>query len=281
MAAAPPMTPEAIAELSVKELRRSVWARWAYRLSVIAGWAAVAGIWYLVARFVFSPDQLPYPHDVAVTAWEVLTERSFAVNLRSSILRVLAGFLLALVLSSGLSLLSAYSTWWRNLIHSLMGLTVSAPTVSFAVLSLVVLGISSTGPILSAMVVATPYLTTSITGGLTGVDRRLIVMSESFGRTRAQIISGILFPSSLLAILSGTRLAFAVVWRMVLLAEVFASAEGIGFQIRRSFETYDIPGMLAWALLFVAVMLLIENLVIKRIERRLSAWRTPDAVSAP
>ena len=276
MTTAPTITPDSISELSVKELRRGVWRRWGFRLSVLVGWAVFIAVWYLFARFVFTPQQLPQPHVVATEAWDVLSRRDFATNIQASILRVVAGFLLALVLSIGLGLVIAYSAWWRRLLGSLMLFVVSVPTVSFAILSLIVLGISPMGPIINAMLVATPYITMNLAQGLTGVDRRLIVMSESFGRTRSQIITGILVPSSLLSILGGARLAFAVAWRMALLTEIFASSEGIGFQIRRSFESYDIRGMLAWAVLFAGIMLIVENLVFRQIERRLSRWRAPD-----
>ncbi|MYB24764.1 MAG: ABC transporter permease subunit [Acidimicrobiia bacterium] len=278
---APTLTPQSVSELSVRELRRGLWRRWGLRLSVLVGWAVVIAVWYVLARFVFTTQQLPQPHIVATEAWDVLSQRNFASNLQASILRVAAGFLLALALSIGLGLVIAYSQWWRRLLNSVLLFIVSVPTVSFAILSLIVLGISPLGPVLNAMIVATPYITMNLARGLTGVDRRLIVMSEAFGRTRAQIIRGILLPSSLLSILGGARLAFAVAWRMELLTEVFASADGIGFQIRRSFESYDIRGMLAWAVLFVAIMLIVENLFFRQIERRFSRWRSPSMGDAP
>ncbi|MCY3953063.1 MAG: ABC transporter permease subunit [bacterium] len=275
MSAAAPFTPEAVSDHSVRELRRAVLARWGFRLSVVVGWAAFVGVWYLVSRYVLTPRQLPEPHVVAVEAWEVLTRQEFGGNFRASILRAVAGFLLALLLSVGLGLLIAYSRWWRQLLGSVLRLVVGVPTVSFAILSLIVLGISPMGPVVNAMIVATPYITMNLAHGLTGVDRRLIVMSESFGRTRAQIIGGVLIPSSLLSVFGGVRLAFAVAWRMALLTEIFASVEGIGLQIRRSFERYDVRGMLAWALLFIVIMLLIESVFFRQIERRLSRWRSP------
>lgn len=281
MSTASTITPEGVSELSAKELRRSVLARWGFRLSVVAGWAVFVGVWYLFARFVFTPQQLPEPHVVAVEAWDVLTTRDFGTNVQASFLRVVAGFLLALALSTVLGLVIAYSKWWRRLLNSLLLFIVSVPTVSFAILSLIVLGISPMGPIINAMIVATPYITMNLAQGLTGVDRRLIVMSESFGRTRQQIITGVLIPSSLLSILGGSRLAFAVAWRIALLTEVFAAADGIGFQIRRSFESYDIRGMLAWTVLFVGIMLIIEGLVFRQIERRFSRWRSPDLGTTP
>lgn len=280
MSALPSVSPEAMSELSVKELRRTVWLRWRFRLSVLIGWGAFVGIWYLVGWLLFSPQQLPLPHTVAVEAADLLTDRTFSESLQASVTRVAAGFLLAVVLSTGLGLLIAYSKWWRDLLRSLLLFIVSTPTVSFAILALIVLGISPLGPIITTMLVATPYITMNLAQGLTGVDRRLIVMSESFGRTRRQIVQGVLLPSSLLSVLGGLRLAFAVAWRMELLTEVFAASEGIGFQIRRSFESYDIRGMLGWTVLFVVIMLIIENLVFRQIERRLSRWRSSDGEMA-
>ena len=40
----------------------------------------------------------------------------------------------------------------------------------------------------------------------------------------------------------------------------------MGFQIRRSFESYDVRGMIAWTVLFIAVMLIFENLVFRQID---------------
>ena len=265
----PSVTPDALSKLSATEMRRAVVRRWAFRLSVLIGWAAFIGVWYAFARLIVNSQLLPEPHVVANETWTVITERNFLSNIRASLTRVMGGFLLAVVLSTGLGWLIAYNAWWRTLLRTIVQLIASTPIVSLAILTLLVFGVSSTGPILTTTLVATPYIMINVAQGLTGVDRRLIVMSESFGRTRPQIIWGVLLPSSVLSVLSGARLAFAVAWRMELLTEVFAASEGVGFQIRRSFESYDVRGMIAWTVLFVGVMLIFENLVFRQIERRL------------
>ena len=265
---APTVTPDAISELSTAELRRTVLRRWTFRVSVLIGWGAFVGLWYLFSRAIFDPQRLPEPHTVVTEAWTVVVERDFLVNLQSSLVRVLSGFLLAAVVSVGLGWLIAYNAWWRMLLTSIVQLVVSTPIVSLAVLALVVFGVSTLGPIVTTTVVVIPYLMMNVAQGLVGVDRRLIVMSESFGRTRSQIMTGVLLPSSFISVLAGSRLAFAIAWRAELLTEVFAASEGVGFQIRRGFESYDIRGMLAWTMLFIAVMLVFENLVFRQIERR-------------
>ena len=250
-------------------MRRAVLGRWLFRFSILIGWTAFIAVWYVFSRLIFNPQQLPEPHVVAQESWTLITERDFRTNVQASLLRVLAGFLIAVVVSTGLGWVIAYNAWWRTLLRTIVQLVVSTPFVSLAILSLVVFGVSSLGPVITTAVVATPYIMMNVAQGLTGVDRRLIVMSESFGRTRSQIIAGVLLPSSLISVLSGARLAFAVAWRMELLTEVFAASEGVGFQIRRSFESYDVRGMLAWTVLFLALMLIFENLVFRQLERRL------------
>ena len=269
MLTAPAVTPDALSDLSVREMRRAVLRRWLYRFSVLIGWVAFIGLWYAFSRLVLDPRALPEPHVVAQEAWTIITERDFRANLLSSLFRVLGGFLLAAVVSTGLGWLVAHNAWWRTLLRTIVQLVMSTPIVSLAILTLVVFGVSSLGPVITTAVVATPYIMMNVAQGLTGVDRRLIVMSESFGRTRSQIIAGVLLPSSLISVLAGARLAFAVAWRMELLTEIFASSEGVGFQIRRSFESYDVRGVIAWTALYLVMMLLFENLVFRQIERQL------------
>ena len=262
------VTPDAIADLSASEVRRSVLARWGLRLGVIVGWLAFIGVWYVFSNFVLDVQQLPPPHVVAAEAWEVISGPGFASTLWTSLARVVGGCLLALVLSVIFGTVIAYSNWWRGLLRSLTRFFVSIPTVALAILALIIFGVSGVGPMLTATLVATPYVMSSVAEGLTGVDRRLIVMSESYSRTRAQIVAGVLLPSSVLAVIGGARQAFALAWRISLLTEVFAASDGVGFQIRRSFESYDVRGMLAWTVVFIVIMLVFENLVFRQLERR-------------
>ncbi|WP_419553055.1 ABC transporter permease [Candidatus Poriferisodalis sp.] len=262
------VTPDAVAELGAREVRRSVMGRWGFRLGVVFGWVAFLGVWYAVSQFALGTQQLPPPHVVASEAWQIATGEGFGSTLWASVVRVVGGCLLALLASIVFGMVIAYSNWWRALIRSLTRFFVSIPTVALAILALIIFGVSDIGPMLTATLVATPHVMSSVAHGLTGVDRRLIVMSESFARTRAQIITGVLLPSSVLAVIGGARQAFALAWRISLLTEVFAASDGVGFQIRRSFESYDVRGMLAWTALFIGVMFFFENFVFRQLERR-------------
>ena len=269
MTTATSITPNTISKLSGKEMRRDILRRWVFRISVVIGWIAFIAVWYFLSIIVFGTRKLPEPHILLKEAWTVLWEESFFLNLSVSLVRVMIGFTLALIISAGVGSVIAYKKWWRALVVRIMLLVASTPTVSLAILALVIFGASEWGPVLTTTLVATPYIMINVARGITEVDSSLIVMSESYSRTRAQIIWGVLVPSSIISVLGGIRQAFAVAWRMELLTEVFGSSGGVGFQIRRSFESYNIRDLLAWTVLYITVMLILENLVFRQIERRM------------
>jgi NitT/TauT family transport system permease protein len=69
------------------------------------------------------------------------------------------------------------------------------------------------------------------------------------------------------------RSGLSLVWKIVLIVELLGRPNGIGFQIGVAFQLFDVTLILAYALAFVAVILVIETAVVQPIERRASRWR--------
>ena len=59
----------------------------------------------------------------------------------------------------------------------------------------------------------------------------------------------------------------------VLVVEFLGRSTGVGFQIHLKFQLFDIAGVLAYALAFVAVMLAIDTFAVQPVERRANRWR--------
>src|SRR3990172_13308318 len=143
-------------------------------------------------------------------------------------------------------------------------------------MALVILGISILGPVISVGLVSMPYVAINVAEGLDSVDRRLMQMSDAFSRRRVGGVRHVLVPSVAPFAFAGVRLSFALAWKVEQLTEVFGSSSGIGFQIRVEFEDFSISGMLAWVLLFIVFMILVERFVLVRLERYLFRWRLED-----
>ena len=65
----------------------------------------------------------------------------------------------------------------------------------------------------------------------------------------------------------------------MLVFEVLGSDGGVGFRISIFFQSFDITGILAYTSAFMAVVILLEYLVIRRLEKRILGWR-PAQVSS-
>ena len=129
-------TPDAVTELSVREVRRSVLGRWGLRFNAVVGWAAFAAGWYALSTWVLGVQQLPPPHEVVREAWQVLSGGHFLGAFWASLARVMAGYAIALLVSVLFGLVIAYSNWWRLLLQSLIRLLLNIPNVVLAILAL-------------------------------------------------------------------------------------------------------------------------------------------------
>jgi len=252
------------------------------RIRGVAGLIVGAGgfllLWTFLSRVVFDEFVLPPPLEVGEVMWEIVESGAFATNFWATIQRLLYGFALALAIGFPVGYLMGTSSWWRAFFHDMVMVAGSIPGITYAVLALVLFGISILGPVISVALVSMPYVAINVAEGLDSVDRKLVTMSDAFGRRRSAIVRHVLIPTVTPFAFAGVRLSFALAWKVEQLTEVFGSSSGVGFQIRREFEDFSIPGTLAWVFLFILVMLLFERFVLVRIERYLFRWRIEDAV---
>jgi len=73
---------------------------------------------------------------------------------------------------------------------------------------------------------------------------------------------------------AAARAGLSLIWKIVLVVELLGRSEGIGFQLNVFFQFFDIAGILAYTLVFAAVVLLIEGVAMRPLERRVNRWRS-------
>jgi NitT/TauT family transport system permease protein len=264
---------ESIQELDQAQvLRTAAGTRRRRYLAVVLGWLVFIGLWWLLALWVGSEARLPSPGRVFQEIVIILQD-DFWTQFWASIVRVLAGFFAAVLIGTPVGFFMGRSKYWGNFLQSPVIVAGSIPGLTYAVMAFVVFGISFWGPVLAVGLIAMPYVAINVAEGVRGVDRRLVEMSTAYGRNERQVFRHVTVPSVLPFVFAGVRLSFSLAWKVGTLTEVFGSSKGIGFQIRRNYQLFNMPAVIAWVLLFVIFMLLIERFVLVRMERRLFRWR--------
>lgn len=239
---------------------------------LVAGWAAMLGIWQ-VAAYYLPFGTLPNPLEVGVEMWEIVASGALVSDFLASVLKTFAGFGVAVLIGAPVGYLMGRYDYWRAFF--LDGVTVAGtiPALTYAVLSLIIFGLSDLGPVLAVALVSTPYVALNVAEGIRGVDQDLIRMSQAFGRNPQQIRREVYVPTIVPYLFAAVRMSFAVAWKVEALTEVFGGTNGVGFQIRTEYQLFNITGVIAWMALFIVFMLLIERLLLRKLEKRVLAWR--------
>lgn len=150
--------------------------------------------------------------------------------------------------------------------------SVGIPKYALVPLFILWFGIGETSKIaLVALGVVIPlYL--NLVAALRGIDRELYDVARTVKLTRAERVRHILLPGALPGALVGFRQSLGVAWLALVVAEQVNTSSGLGYLINnaRDFLQTDVivVGLLAYA-----VLGLITDALVRRLERRALAWR--------
>jgi len=253
--------------------RRPVTTRWRRAFALVLGWVGFIALWAFVSSVILDQFTLPGPVKVWNEIWEIIKRGEFYDDFRSSIAKTFLGFGIALVIGVPVGYLMGRSRYWKAFFHDGVVGAGSIPGLTYAVMALVIFGVGFEGPVLAVGLISMPFIALNVAEGIEGVDRGLIRMSVAFRRNERQVFRYVQLPAILPFVFAGVRLSFALAWKVEALTEVFGSSNGVGFQIRFAFQAFSITRVLAWTLMFIVFMLLIERLLVL-VERRVFRWRT-------
>jgi NitT/TauT family transport system permease protein len=246
---------------------------------VVAGWLAFLGFWTYASNNLVNPFILPTPAKVLDEMWTIASTGELFEHFQWSLMKTFVGFGLAVAIGLPIGMLMGTSRWWRAYFHMPVTVAGNIPGITYAVMALVIFGISLEGPVLAVALISMPYIAINVAAGLDGIDRGLEKMSHAFRRSGRQIMRHVLVPTVVPFVFAGVRLSFALAWKVEAITEVFGSSNGVGYMIRQSYDRFSVAGILAWMFFFVIFILLMERFVLQPLERRLFRWR-PKEVGA-
>lgn len=227
--------------------------------------------WAAVSLFV-GERIVPPPIDVFPLAWQMIASGTFAEPLFVSLFRLVLGFILAM--SLGIAFGIACSQLLRLGIAAAAMFTILMTTPSLVIIfvAMIMLGQTDLTIVLIAGLIVFPFVTVPIRDAMKDIDQDILSMADSYKISTLRKIVDVYIPYLIPPILAASRIGFSLSWKMVVLSEVFGFGSGIGWQISLSYFQYDLKGLIAWLVLFVVIILFIEQ-TIRIGERRIVRWQ--------
>jgi ABC-type nitrate/sulfonate/bicarbonate transport system permease component len=186
-------------------------------------------------------------------------------------MRLLSGWLLAVALGVGLGLAIGRIDWLAAMLGPIVQFTRAIPPPALVPLFLVLLGIGDGMKVgLIAVGVLPPILLNTI-DGVRSVDSLQLDTGRVFGIDRRRRLARIVIPSAMPQIFAGLRVSLAIAVILMVISELVASTDGIGFGLLQAQRGFRIPDM--WAhIMLLSILGLALNSGLTQVERRALRW---------
>ena len=230
------------------------------------------GLWALGSH-VAGPHMLPSPDTVAAAIAEEARSGTLFLALGASLVRVFLAFALAMVAGTALGLVMGRSIWADRIGDPWLVVLLNLPALVIIVLAYIWGGLTETAAIVAVALNKLPNTIVTVREGARALDPALDEMARAFAMSRSTVLRHVVMPQLNPYLAAAARSGLSLVWKIVLVAELLGRPNGVGFEIGTAFQLFDVTRILAYTVVFVAVMLLIEVTLVQPLERRASRWR--------
>ena len=237
-----------------------------------------AVIFWGLLSLTLPPEIFPGPIETAHTLWVEIVKGDLWTDLAMTMMRVVAGLVLALILGIPVGILMGLNRRAEDMLDVWVMTALTVPSLCYAIMAFMWFGLNEAATIIAIAVTAAPSITINIWEGVKNVDTKLVAMARVFEARRLAIVRRVLLPQILPYVMASARFGLGVIWKITVLVELIGRPNGVGFKLFYWYQLADMRRVLAWTLLFTIIMLLIELVILKPIERRLFAWRPQVAV---
>lgn len=236
---------------------------------LVAAWQAAAA--------VSPPRVLPGPAAVLASLFAEAHSGALFHHLAMTLYRVAASFTLAMTVGTALGLLFGRSKLADRMFGPWLMLFLNVPALVVIVLAYVWFGLTEAAAIGAVAVNKIPNVVVLVREGTRAIDERYVEMGRVFQFSAWDRLRHILLPQLAPYLMGAARSGLALVWKIVLVVELLGRSDGVGFQINLLFQVFDVAGILAYTLAFIAVVQVLEYGLLQPLERHLFRWRAASA----
>jgi NitT/TauT family transport system permease protein len=239
-------------------------------------------LWWITSDLVNDREILPGPWAVGRTVIADLRTpdpegMSPFFDIGITLARICAAFTAAMIAGIGIGLAMGLHRVFERALLSVIPLMLTIPTILMVFLAVMWFGFSEAGSLVAVMAVVTPYVAVNMCEGTKAMDRSLIDMAVTFKARDSLLLRKVYLPQLMPYVFAAFRYGFGMTWKIVALAETFGLKFGIGYMFFFWFQQFDMTQVLAWIVMFVVLMLVMEHAVFAPLERRMLAWRAAQA----
>lgn len=230
-------------------------------------------VWWAVVIYTRSAI-FPTPWQVVTGTLELVEDGTLWDHIGSSLMRVGAGFLLAIMVAIPLGLwIGRMDAAWVTL-NPLFQILRPISPIAWIPLAILWFGVGNASPIFLIFIASVFPMIVQTAAGVHTIERRYLRAAENFGVSRAKLYRQVIIPAVLPEIIVGMRITLGVAWLVVVAAEMIALRSGLGYLIMDSRNAGNRYDLVVAAMIIIGVIGLMLDGITRLLERLKSVrWR--------
>ena len=235
------------------------------------------GLWYLgVEQGWLSEQVLPPPGYVYDTLSDLFASGDLWINAAASLQRVVIGFALGGAIGVALGLAMGLSKTVEDYLLPTFNAIVQIPVLGWLPFALLLFGIGEPLKYVLIAKAALVPITLCTLQAFKQAPQGLLEAGRAYGFSRWQSVIFIVLPAAIPTLFTGLRLGFTKAWLSLVVVELVASSEGLGYLIVYGRQLFQLDLVMAAVVVVGAIGLLIDR-GFDYAERRLNRGRAPVA----
>jgi len=240
----------------------------------IALLAAFLGAWEFLPRTgIVNPMLLPPLSEVLETLGIILRRGDFQEAMAVTTAEVLVAFVIAVPLGGAIGVLAAENAYFGAIFRPMLFYVFSIPKSIFLPMFILAFGIGFGQKVAYATFSTVFIVIMSASAAVESVKAEYVLVAQSYGATRGQILRRIYIPSMMPILLETLRISMIFNFTGVMIAEMYASRTGVGHMIANWGENFMLPQLFA-GVIVLAVAAMAFNELVRSLEARCSTWRS-------
>lgn len=239
---------------------RDKFVRMLRAVAVAAFWLAIwSCVCYFANRTLLLP--LPYPWDAAKALWRLLGESAFWAVVGTSLLRIVSGFLWALLVGVAVAMLTTRFSVLHALFSPVLSVVRAAPVASFIFVAFLWIKAEEM-PAFIAFLMVVPLVWGNVRQGILNTDKGLLEMARVFRLSRWDRLRYIRLPAVRPYLQAAVSTGFGFAWKAGVAAEILCwPKDSIGYHIAAAKNLVETADVFAWTAVVVALSVVLEWLL--------------------
>jgi NitT/TauT family transport system permease protein len=199
-------------------------------------------LWWIVVAATHSLI-FPSPLQVVTGTLELIEDGTLWMHIGASLMRVGAGFLLAVIIAIPLGLWMGWVRGAYEMLNPLFQILRPISPIAWIPIAILWFGVGNTSPIFLIFISSVFPMIVQTVVGVHTIERRYLRAAENFGVSRQTLFTKVVIPAVLPQIIVGMRIGLGVAWLVVVAAEMIALRSGLGYMImdsRNAGNRYDL-----------------------------------------